>query len=162
MRALLTVVEKDGKFFVSAEIPGVDLADRPVFYKGKGRLKGSYTRVGDSDEPMTEYEVYSYEAYRKKYQDDIRGVQRATLLSLNQEKLALYIDLLKRGKPNLSNMDNASIYELMSVTRNNEVTLSAAMILVHIHRHIFHNYALLQLLYPEQRLDVLGGRENAF
>ena len=97
-----------------------------MFYKGKGRLKGSYTRVGDSDEPMTEYEVYSYEAYRKKYQDDIRGVQRATLLSLNQEKLALYIDLLKRGKPNLSNMDNASIYELMSVTRNNEVTLSAA------------------------------------
>ena len=84
VRALLTVVEKDGKFFVSAEIPSVDLADRPVFYKGKGRLKGSYTRVGDSDEPMTEYEVYSYEAYRKKYQDDIRGVQRATLLSLNQ------------------------------------------------------------------------------
>ena len=106
VRALLTVVEKDGKFFVSAEIPGVDMADRPVFYKGKGRLKGSYTRVGDSDEPMTEYEVYSYEAYRKKYQDDIRGVQRATLLSLNQEKLALYIDLLKRGKTNLSNMDS--------------------------------------------------------
>ena len=66
VRPLLTIIEKDGKFFVSAEIPGVDLADRPVFYKGKGRLKGSYTRVGDSDEPMTEYEIYSYEAYRKK------------------------------------------------------------------------------------------------
>ena len=38
VRPLLTVVEKDGKSFVSAEIPGVDLADRPVFYKGKGRL----------------------------------------------------------------------------------------------------------------------------
>lgn len=85
VRPLLIVIEKDGKSFVSAEIPGVDLSDRPVFYKGKGRLKGSYTRVGDSDEPMTEYEVYSYEAYRKKYQDDIRGVQRATLSSLNQE-----------------------------------------------------------------------------
>lgn len=45
---------KDGKFFVSAEIPDVDLADRPVFYKGKGRLKGSYTRVEDTDELMTE------------------------------------------------------------------------------------------------------------
>lgn len=30
---LLTVVEKNGKSFVSAEIPGVDLSDRPVFYK---------------------------------------------------------------------------------------------------------------------------------
>lgn len=69
VRPLLTVVEKNGKSFVSADIPGVDLSDRPVFYKGKGRLKGSYIRVGDSDEPMTEYEVYSYEAYRKKYQE---------------------------------------------------------------------------------------------
>lgn len=70
IRPLLTVAEKEGKCFVSAEIPGADLTDRPVFYQGKGRVKGSFIRVGDSDEPMTEYEVYSYEAYRKKYQDD--------------------------------------------------------------------------------------------
>ena len=38
VRPLLTVVEKDGKAFVSAEIPGVDLTDRPVFCKGKARL----------------------------------------------------------------------------------------------------------------------------
>ena len=65
VRPILTVVEKDGKTFAAAEIPGVDLAERPCYYKGKGRLKGSYTRIGDSDEPMTEYEIYSYEAYRK-------------------------------------------------------------------------------------------------
>ena len=128
VRPLLTVVQRDGKAFVSAEIPSIDLADRPVFYKGRGRLKGSYTRVGDSDEPMTEYEVYSYEAYRKKYQDDIRTVQRVTLSSLKQEKLNYYIDLLKKDKPNLTNLDNKTIYELMSITRNNEVTLSSTML----------------------------------
>ena len=62
VRPLLTVVEKNNKCFVSAEIPGIDITDRPVFYKGKGRVRGSFIRVGDSDEPMTEYEVYSYEA----------------------------------------------------------------------------------------------------
>ena len=36
------------------------------FLSWKGKSKGSFIRVGDSDEPMTEYEVYSYEAYRKK------------------------------------------------------------------------------------------------
>ena len=77
VRPLLTVAEKEGMFFVSAEIPGMDVADRPCFYGGKGRIKGSYIRVGDSDEPMTEYEIYSYEAFRKKYQDDIRPVPRA-------------------------------------------------------------------------------------
>ena len=92
VRPLLTVVEKDEKFFVSAEIPGIDLVERPCHYKGQGRLKGSYTRIGDSDEPMTEYEVYSYEAFRKKYQDDIREVRRASLASLNQELLQKYVD----------------------------------------------------------------------
>ena len=87
VRPLITVVEKENKKFVSAEIPGIDLADRPCYYQGRGRLKGSYTRIGDSDEPMTEYEIYSYEAYRRKYQDDIREVPRVTLMSLDQEEL---------------------------------------------------------------------------
>ena len=127
VRPLLTVVEKDGKFFVSAEIPGIDLAERPCYYKGKGRLKGAYTRIGDSDEPMTEYEVYSYETFRKKYQDDIREVPRVTLGALNQEALNGYIQLLKGGKPNLSALDDETIYELMSIKRNQAVTLNATL-----------------------------------
>jgi ATP-dependent DNA helicase RecG len=65
IRPLITVCEEDGMFFLSAEIPAVDIVDRPCHYGGKGRLKGSYIRVGQSDEPMSEYEVFSYEAYRK-------------------------------------------------------------------------------------------------
>ena len=72
IRALFTVCEIDGKTVVSAEIPGVDISERPVFYKGVGRIKGSYVRVGESDEPMSEYEIYSYEAFRKRTRDDIR------------------------------------------------------------------------------------------
>lgn len=52
------------------------LINRPCYYQGKGRLKGSYVRISDSDEPMTEYEVYSYEAFRQKYQDDIRNYSK--------------------------------------------------------------------------------------
>ena len=59
VRALFTVCDIDGSIVVSAEIPGVDISDRPVFYKGIGRIKGSYIRVGESDEPMSEYEIYS-------------------------------------------------------------------------------------------------------
>ena len=102
VRPLLTVAVKDGKAFVAAEIPGMDLAERPCYYRGRGRLKGSYRRVGDSDEPMTEYEIYSYEAYRKKYQDDIRVVERASFDTLDKSRLAEYIQRVKSGKPNLS------------------------------------------------------------
>ncbi len=162
VRPLLTVVQRDGKAFVSAEIPSIDLADRPVFYKGRGRLKGSYTRVGDSDEPMTEYEVYSYEAYRKKYQDDIRTVQRVTLSSLKQEKLNYYIDLLKKDKPNLANLDNKTIYELMSITRNNEVTLSSTMLFSPYPQAYFPQLCITAIAVPGTEIGDTGDLGERF
>ena len=63
VRAVFTNAEIDGHVVLAAEIPPVEYWRRPVFYNGHGRLKGSYVRVGDADEPMSEYEVYSYEVY---------------------------------------------------------------------------------------------------
>lgn len=54
VRAVFTVTEIDGKNIVSAEIPPLDISERPCFYQAKGRIKGSYVRVGDADIPMTE------------------------------------------------------------------------------------------------------------
>ena len=162
VRPLLTVVEKNEKFFVSAEIPGTDLVDRPCHYKGQGRLKGSYTRIGDSDEPMTEYEVYSYEAFRKKYQDDIREVGRATLASLNQESLQKYINALKSGKPNLSTIEDENIYELMSIKRNDEITLSAAMLFSPYPQAYFPQLCITAVVVPGKEMGELGKAGERF
>ena len=162
IRPLITVVEKNNMFFVSAEIPGIDLADRPCHYKGQGRLKGSYTRIGDSDEPMTEYEIYSYEAFRKKYEDDIRAVQRATLISLNQELLNRYIQMLKNGKPNLSAINDKDIYELMSITRNNDVTLSAVLMFGLYPQAYFPQLCITAVAVPGNEMGQLGESGERF
>lgn len=162
VRPLLTVVEKDEKFFVSAEIPGVDIVDRPVFYKGKGRLKGSYTRIGDSDEPMTEYEVYSYEAYRKKYQDEIRVIERATFASLKKDLLAEYVELLKKGKLHLSVMSEDEIYELMSIKRDNEITLSAVMNFSPYPQAYFPQLCILATVVPGKEIGTVGEMGERF
>lgn len=128
VRPLLTVVEKENKFFVAAEIPAIDISERPCYYMGKGMVNGSYVRVGDSDEPMTEYEIYSYEAFRKKYQDDIRIVQRAAYSVLDQTLLETYLLKLKSEKPNLSSLPDENIRELMSITADGKVTLSSLML----------------------------------
>ncbi|MGN0988346.1 MAG: ATP-binding protein [Otoolea sp.] len=156
VRPLLTVVEKDNKFFVSAEIPGADIVDRPVFYQGRGRVKGSFTRIGDSDEPMTEYEVYSYEAYRKKYQDDVRGVARATFASLRQELLAEYVALLKKGKPHLSALSENEIYELVSIKRNDVLTLSAVMNFSPYPQAYFPQFCIIATVVPGNEVGVIG------
>ena len=152
VRPILTVVEKDGKTFAAAEIPGVDLAERPCYYKGKGRLKGSYTRIGDSDEPMTEYEIYSYEAYRKKYQDDIREVKRASLQALDKTALSKYILLLKEGKPKLAAMDEQSIYVLMSITRNRSVTLISVLLFGLYPQAYFPQFCITAVVVPGKEI----------
>ena len=162
VRPLFTVVEKNDKYFVSAEIPGADITDRPVFYQGKGRIKGSFTRVGDSDEPMTEYEVYSYEAYRKKYQDDIRVIERASFASLDQELLDKYMELLKKGKPRLAAISDDEIYELMSIRRENAITLSTVMNFSPYPQVYFPQLCIIATVVPGTEMGTIGTQGERF
>lgn len=128
VRAVFTSVEVEGKWIVSAEVPALDVSERPCFYSGKGRLKGSYVRVGDSDSPMSEYEVYSYTAFRKKYQDELQLVERAPAGGLSEQKLARYLLALRSSKPNLAKLNDDEILELLSVERGGVATLAGVML----------------------------------
>ncbi len=128
VRALFTMCEIGEKMLVSAEIPGVDVSDRPVFYKGVGRIKGSYIRVGESDEPMSEYEIYSYEAFRKRIRDDIRIVEGAKIQLFDEKRMAEYLSRVKSERRNLAdNVSDDEILELMGVTSDGTPTLAGLM-----------------------------------
>ena len=128
VRALFTMCEIGEKILVSAEIPGVDVSDRPVFYKGVGRIKGSYIRVGESDEPMSEYEIYSYEAFRKRIRDDIRVVEGAKIQLFDEKRMAEYLSRVKSERKNLAdNVSDDEILELMGVTSDGTPTLAGLM-----------------------------------
>ena len=162
VRPLFTVTEKDGKSFVAAEIPAVDLTERPCYYKGVGRIKGSYIRSGDSDEHMTEYEIYSYEAFRKKYQDDIRVVERATMQTVDEKKLYDYIGKLKEGKPNLASLSDETVSELMSVTRNGSLTLSTVMLFSPYPQAFFPGFGIIASVVPGTEMGDTGEQGERF
>ncbi len=128
VRALFTVCEINDKTIVSAEIPGVDISKRPVFYKGVGRIKGSYVRVGESDEPMSEYEIYSYEAFRNRTRDDIRVVEGASLKLINKERMKQYLEAVRNERKNLyDNVSESEILEFMGIAKDNVLTLAGLM-----------------------------------
>lgn len=128
VRALFTVCDIDGKKIVSAEIPGVDVDLRPVFYKGVGRIKGSYIRVGESDELMSEYEVYSYEAFRKRIRDELRTVDDEKFSLINSERISHYLNEVKKEKDNLAkSVSDDDILELMGITKGGKPTLAGLM-----------------------------------
>lgn len=129
VRPVFTICKLEGKVFVAAEIPPLDVADRPCFKTAKGRLKGAYTRVGSVDKPMTEYEVYSYEAYRKKIQDDLRPVEGIMMDDLNTSLVEQYITLRKVNRPNLSTLDDGKVFRLTGI-KNNEGALTMMSLLL--------------------------------
>ena len=128
VRALFTVCEINDKTIVLAEIPGVDISKRPVFYKGVGRIKGSYVRVGESDEPLSEYEIYSYEAFRNRTRDDIRVVEGASLKLINKERMNQYLEAVRNERKNLyDNVSESEILEFMGIAKDNAFTLAGLM-----------------------------------
>ncbi len=161
VRAVFTCAEIDGKNVVSAEIPPIDITLRPCFYAAKGRLKGSYIRMGDADIPMTEYEVYSYEAYRKKYQDDIREVPRATKETINTTEFDKYLLLLKENRPNFSHLSDEQILGLSSMIRNGHFTLASVMLFSICPQMFFPQFSIIATVVPGTEvgdIDQYGSR----
>ena len=117
VRAVFTTAEIDGKNVCSAEIPGVDFSERPCYYKGKGRSKGSYIRVGDADLPMTDYELYSYEAFRKHLHDDERPIERASMSTLDAMQTQSYLLQKKLERPGFAQLPEEQAFEMLNITR---------------------------------------------
>jgi ATP-dependent DNA helicase RecG len=162
VRALFTCIELEGRIVVAAEIPEIDIADKPCFYRGRGRLTGSYIRVGDADEPMTEYEIYSYDAFRKKYQDDIRSVDQATFSLLDENRLAEYIMILKKNKSKLVPMSAEQIYELMRITKNRTPTLAGLLLFGIYPQGIFPQLCITAIAVPGTEIGEVGAHDERF
>ena len=58
--------------------------------------------MADGDRLMTEYEVYSYEAFKKKIQDELREAERAEYDDIKTPAFSKYLIEIKNKKANLS------------------------------------------------------------
>ena len=163
VRALFTICEIDGKVIVSAEIPGAEISERPVFYKGVGRIKGSYVRVGESDEPMSEYEIYSYEAFRKRIRDDIRTIEHSKMQFIDENRMKNYLDAVKAERKNLAdNVSQEEILELMGITENGVPTLAGLMTFSKYPQTYFPQLCITAVALPGTEMGVIGDDGERF
>ena len=162
VRPVFTVYNEGTLVFVSAEIPPVDITDRPCFKTAKGRLHGSYIRVGDADKPMTEYEVYSYEAFRKKYRDDIRPVDRASMKALDQKQVEEYLERKKNERPNLAATEQDQLYELTGITRGGEITMTALLLFGLYPQAYYPQLSINATCVPSNEMGIVDGMCNRF
>ena len=157
VRALFTICDIEDKTIVSAEIPGVDISERPVFYKGVGRIKGSYIRVGESDEPMSEYEIYSYEAFRKRIRDDVRVVENAKFNMIDKNRMERYFSAVRSERKNLAeNVSEEEMLELMGIAIEGKPTLAGLMTFSKYPQAYFPQFCVTAVSLPGTELGAVG------
>lgn len=162
VRAVFTFAELEGKSICAAEIPSVDLTERPCYYSGAGRLKGSYVRVGDADLPMTDYEIYAYEAFRKHLHDDERVVERAKMSLLDTDKIQSYLLRMKEERPGFSQLNTEQAYEMLAITRDGIPTLAAILNFGLYPQGYFQQLAITAIVVPGTEIGELGKDDARF
>jgi ATP-dependent DNA helicase RecG len=128
VRPLFSVARINGKTVVSAEISECDVYEKPCYYRGSGRIRGSFIRVGDADLPMTEYEIYSYEVYRRKIQDELRPVPEGIGAKLSETQLKLFLSKIRIAKPNFTNLSDEDVLTLCGLYKDKNPTLAGLLL----------------------------------
>lgn len=162
VRPLCTVADIDGKTVVSAEIQEIDNFRKPCFYKGVGRLKGSYVRVGDGDRKMTEYELYSFEAFRQKIRDELRTTDDAELSEIDTDSLTKYLITLKSKKPNLAALPNEKIKALQGFEKNGKPTLAGIMLFSVYPQAYYPQLCITAVSVPGTEISTVGSVGERF
>ena len=162
VRPLCTVAVVDGKTVVSAEIQEMDNFQKPCFYKGAGRLRGSYVRVADGDRLMTEYEVYSYEVFKHDIHDELRTNDRAEMTDINTDEYQLYLLELKKNKPHLAKLEEKEINRLQGFVVDNKPTVAALMLFSVYPQAYFPQLCITAVSVPGKEMSATGSVGERF
>jgi ATP-dependent DNA helicase RecG len=154
VRPLFTMGQIDGKTIVSAEISECDVFSKPCFYKGHGKIKGSFIRVGDADLQMTAYEVYSFEAFKRKIQDELRINDRSSISDLSEEKVFNYTSVLTIKKPNLNNLKKETMLSTQGMTSGDKPTLCGLMVLGKYPQMYYPQLSITAVAVPGTRFGI--------
>lgn len=161
VRGVTTSCVYEGKSVVALEVPAVEVFQKPVYYKGAGIMNGACCRVGEADEPMTEYEIYSYEAYKEHRQDDIRLSSVDAKKYLNQDLINKYLTNVRINKPNTQNLTDKEILELMNIYKNDVPTLASVLTFSKYPQAYYPQLCVTAVLIPGSNMgdvDELGRR----
>lgn len=128
VQPVFTVLKGKNGCVVTAEIPSMDVTERPCYYRGMGRARGSYVRQGALNVPMPDERIYGYEAFRKKYQDDIRVNYRADMSAVNTEALDSYVSVVKSRHPGLAHLPETDLRHLLGMSTEGHPTLVCTLL----------------------------------
>ena len=162
VRPIITPMKYEGVNIVCVEVPEMDYTQKPCYHKAKGLRKGAYIRIGNENEPMSEYEIYSYEAFKRQICDDIRKVERAKNFTFDDTKVESYFIKLKENRPNLVNLSTQELLKLNSFVVENCPTLIYVMMFSIYPQAIFPNLCVNATVVPGLEIGDISADGSRF
>ena len=162
LRPLFTVASINHKIIVSAEISECDVSEKPCYYKGTGKMRGSFIRVGDADMPMTEYEIYSFEAFKRKIHDELRPIPAGIGGVLNKTDLGLYFAKIRSEKPNLAALTDSQIMQLGGFEVDGNPTIASLLLFGMYPQGNFPQLCTTAVVVPGYEMGDIGEEDARF
>lgn len=160
IRPEFLAVTYNGKKLLAVKINEIPQKKKPCYYKNVGIKKGSYIRIGDSDEPMTDYEIYSLQSYSEGVEEDLRPIKRAEIEDLNEEKIEKYLTNIKTKKPNLSKFSDEKILKLNGIIENStgkiRPTLAGMMVFGEYPQAFLPQLFIACIVVPGRKIGDIG------
>ncbi len=149
-----SIASIESKQVVSAEIQECSTYEKPCFYKGAGKYRGSYLRVDGEDTIMSAFEIYTYDAFRESIVDDLSIIQRAGIESFNKSLLSQYLDRLRAMKPHVLQLDDQHTLDLQGVTQEGKPTICGLMMFGIYPQAYFPNLCIAVSVYRESNESI--------
>ena len=160
IRAEILPLEFEGKNILAVKINELPQNKKPCYYKPKGLKGGSYTRIGDSDLLMTDYEIYALQSYNDHIIEDKRPNKNASIEDLNKSELVKYINKVKIDKPNFAKNSFEKSLKLCGIidtaSSNSYPTLAGTMIFGEYPQSYYPQLFVACVVVPGTKLGDVG------
>ena len=112
---------------------------------------------------MSEYEIYSYEAFRKRICDDLRTVDNQEFFIPDQSKIQAYLTAVKTDRANLSkHVSDQQLFALMGITVSGKPTLAGLMTFSVYPQAVFPQLCITAVCLPGTEMGILGSDGERF
>ncbi len=166
VRPEISIVEIDNKKVVAVKIDIISQRTKPCYYKPKGLYSGSYIRVGDRDDNMTEYEIYKCISYKEDIKDDLKPVIRASMKDLDKKLLKRFLENARENKPKLSEFSDEEILlnygVLTEVEDKTFPTVAGIMVFGSYPQKFFPQWFVAAIVIPGFEIADLGDEGQRF
>lgn len=132
----------DGATVVAVHVDGLLMGSRPAYRTTAGISKGSYVRVGDQDQHMTQAELYEIESFRNGARSDVSVSAEAELEMLSDARTLDFVRRAQGDRPNLAHRASSEVLNLTGAVRQMRPTLAGMMSLCDYPQQVYPNLCI--------------------